>query len=77
MRYIPVMQIVMIIVGVITVATLSLVGLVHLRDPEPPESKYCFKGHDESYKADGDSELRFVCEEWRDTHFKYDQQGAK
>jgi hypothetical protein len=39
-------------------------------------NRYCYKGHDEVIKDDAGATV-FVCEEYRDTHFKYDnQQGA-
>jgi len=42
------------------------------------DGQYCYKGHDLTYIGiDGAHHVESVCEDWRDTHFKYDnQQGA-
>jgi hypothetical protein len=38
------------------------------------DTKYCYKGHDEKYTVNANVYGTFICDDWRDSHFKYDDQ---
>jgi hypothetical protein len=50
---------------IIIIMTLALCGC---------DGKHCYRCHDEKYSINGNVYGTFICDDWRNNHFKYDDQ---